>query len=147
MQPTIPHLRPAAAITVTTTAESTVVAVIGEIDACCTGRLGDQLAIEVTLAPRALILDLSEVRFCSAQGLAVLLRTSTDAHASGVPCAVVTGRRAVLRPIRILRLDRVLQIHRTLADAQDWLAILPRLADVAHTFPPHHTGSPELPGH
>jgi anti-anti-sigma factor len=112
----------AARITVTTTAEAAVVTVTGEIDSTATERLGTQLALEIALGPRALLLDLTDVTFCSAQGLSVLITAKGDAHEAAIPCAIVTDRHALLRPIELLRLDRVLRVHHTFGDALDWLA-------------------------
>lgn len=130
MQHRIPAPRPSSprlTTVVTTTAETTLVGVTGEIDAATTEQLSARLAEELALDPPALIVDLGGVVFCSARGLAVLLGTSTDAHAAGIPCAIVARHPAVLRPVRALRLERVLQVHASVADAQEWLAILPRL--------------------
>ncbi|MFI5593424.1 STAS domain-containing protein [Amycolatopsis sp. NPDC051758] len=114
-------------VTVTTTCEHTTVAVAGEIDLSVTAHLQDRLRDELTLSPGALIIDLTGVEFCSSGGLAVLLDTVTTAHARGLPCAIIATHRSVLRPIRLLRLDRVLPIHPDRADAETWLALLPRL--------------------
>jgi anti-anti-sigma factor len=93
------------------------------------------LVTVIAIRPLALILDLSDVSFCSAQGLSVLLATSNDGQAAGIPCAIVTDQPAVLRPISLLCMDRVLQVHRTLNDAFDWLAVLPRAGGTAHQLP------------
>jgi anti-anti-sigma factor len=122
-----PMLTPPATMTVTTTAETTTVTVAGELDMGIAERLRSQLATEIALRPRAVILDLSDVTFCATCGLSVLLTTSADAQAAGIPYVIVAAQRAVVRPIMLLRLDEVLQIHRTVAEALDWLAILPSL--------------------
>jgi anti-sigma B factor antagonist len=126
-----PHLRvdipSAMTMEVTATAEATVVAVRGEIDLAVLGRLRSRLAEEIGLAPRALVLDLTRVAFCGAGGITELLVAASEAHVSGVPFAIVAAHRAVLRPVSVLRLERVLPFHRSVAAAQDWLAVLPRL--------------------
>ncbi|WP_329056107.1 STAS domain-containing protein [Amycolatopsis sp. NBC_01488] len=104
-------------ITITATAERTVVAVTGELDLAVTGRLAARLGEELDLAPRALVIDLSDLTFCSARGLGVLL----DAVAADIPVAVVADGRAVLRPVEALELEDVLPLFRTLAEAEDWL--------------------------
>jgi hypothetical protein len=68
-----PLLEPRARITVTATAESTVVAVAGELDLAVTGRLAAQLDEELGLAPRSLVIDLTRLAFCAARGLTVVL--------------------------------------------------------------------------
>lgn len=112
---------------VTATAEVTVVAVRGEIDLPVLGRLRTRLGDELDLAPRALVLDLTRVSFCGAGGITELLVAASEAHVSGVPFAIAAAGRAVLRPIRVLGLERLLPIHGTVEAAVDWLGLLPRL--------------------
>jgi anti-anti-sigma factor len=116
-----------ATITVTTTYEHTVVAIAGDIDLAVTAQVQERLHNELRLRPEALIIDLTDVAFCSSGGLSVLLEAVTTAHGGGLPCAVVAAQRAVLRPARLLRLDRHLPIHPTLADAETWLSLVAQL--------------------
>ncbi|WP_372664548.1 STAS domain-containing protein [Amycolatopsis kentuckyensis] len=102
---------------ITTTAERTVVAVAGELDLARTDRLAALLAEELDLAPRALVLDLTGLTFCSARGLGVVLDAVSAARAAGVPVAVVAEGRAVLRPVQALGLEDELPLHRTLDGA------------------------------
>ncbi|MGK3204411.1 STAS domain-containing protein [Amycolatopsis sp. MEPSY49] len=102
---------------ITTTAERTVVTVSGELDLARTDRLAALLREELDLAPRALVIDLTGLAFCSARGLGVVLDAVSAARAAGVPVAVVAGGRAVLRPVEALGLEDDLPLHRTLADA------------------------------
>ncbi|GHG43095.1 MULTISPECIES: STAS domain-containing protein [Amycolatopsis] len=113
--------------TVTATAEATIVAIRGEIDLPVLDRLRTRLGDELDLAPRALVLDLSQVSFCGAGGITELLVAASEAHVSGVPFAIAAAGRAVLRPVRVLGLERALPIHRSVGAALDWLAVLPRL--------------------
>ncbi|MEU4252925.1 STAS domain-containing protein [Amycolatopsis sp. NPDC026612] len=135
-QTTAPKVRDgvAAALTmqVTATEAATIVTVRGEIDLTVTGRLRSRLAEETGLAPPALVLDLTEVGFCGAGGITELLVAASEAHVSGVPFAIAAGQRAVVRPIAVLGLERVLPVHRSVADALDWLAVLPRLGTRRH---------------
>jgi anti-sigma B factor antagonist len=108
-------------IAITTTAERTVVAVTGELDLPVTDRLAARLGEELDLAPRALVIDLTHLAFCSARGLRVVLDAVAAARATGIPVAVVADGRAVLRPVEALELDDVLPLYRTLADAEDRL--------------------------
>ncbi len=109
-------------IAITTTAERTVVTVTGELDLAVTDRLAARLGEELDLAPRALIIDLTRLAFCSARGLGVVLDAVAAARASGIPVAVVAEGRPVLRPVRVLSLEDVLPLYPTLADAEDRLA-------------------------
>ncbi|WP_410594842.1 STAS domain-containing protein [Amycolatopsis sp. lyj-23] len=121
-----PHLT-RTRITVTTTVDATTVSVAGDLDLATTPRLRDRLDEELKFRPAALVIDLGAVGFCSSSGLSALVEAVTGAHARGIPCAIVTTQRAVVRPIRLLRLDRVLPLHADRAEAETWLALVARL--------------------
>ncbi|MEU4518957.1 STAS domain-containing protein [Amycolatopsis sp. NPDC024027] len=114
-------------IMVTARHEHTTVAIAGEVDLAVTARVQDRLHDELRLRPEALIIDLTHVTFCSSSGLSALIEAVHDAHARGLPCAVIAGQRAVLRPIQVLHLDRVLPIHANRAGAEAWLSLVARL--------------------
>lgn len=111
-----------AELVVTTEAGITTVTATGEIDLTVVGRLSAQLDAEIDRAPAGLIIDLSTVTFCSSQGLSSLVAADIRARVAGVACVVVSDQRAVLRPITLTGLDRMLQVRPTLADAREWLA-------------------------
>jgi anti-sigma B factor antagonist len=110
-------------LTVTTTRESTVVTVAGDLDNAVAPRLHDCLNRELLLRPRAMIVDLSRVSFCSAGIIRVLLAAHGRARTDRIPCAVVSARRAVGRPISALGLDHLIPLHPDLAAAEDWLTV------------------------
>lgn len=106
-------------VAITATAERTIVTVTGELDLAVTDRLAARLGEELDLAPRALVIDLTRLAFCSARGLGVVLDAVAAARASGIPVAVAAGGRAVLRPVEALGLEDLLPLYRTLADAKE----------------------------
>lgn len=114
--------RPTATFQVTVTTEATVLDIAGDLDSTTTGRLADHLGAELSLRPPALVTDASEVTFCATRALTVLLAADEDARAARVPFAIVTRRRALLRPLALLGLDRQLDIQPTLDDALHRLA-------------------------
>ncbi|OXM61185.1 STAS domain-containing protein [Amycolatopsis vastitatis] len=120
-----PAQRPPATVTltVTTTRERAVVAATGELDNAVAQRLHECLTQEILLRPHVLIVDLSRVDFCSAGIVRVLLDTHSHARAEGIPCAVVSTRRAVARPISALGLGHLVPLHPDLAAAEDWLTM------------------------
>ncbi|MDQ7808568.1 STAS domain-containing protein [Amycolatopsis sp. A133] len=120
-----PAQRPGATVvlTVTTTSESTVVAAAGELDNAVAGRLHECLNREILLRPRALIVDLTQADFCSAGIIRVLLGALSHTRTDGVPCAVVSTRRAVARPISALGLGHLVPLHPDLAAAEVWLTV------------------------
>ncbi|GAB2755905.1 STAS domain-containing protein [Amycolatopsis magusensis] len=118
----MPYLPARAGMTVSTTAEATVVAVSGEIDALIVQRLRDQLTTEILLRPRAVVVDLTTVTFCSSEGLSALVGACGDAHAAGIPFTVATQQHAVLRPIELLSLHKLLVVRPTVDEALAWAA-------------------------
>ncbi|MCR6481916.1 STAS domain-containing protein [Amycolatopsis sp. OK19-0408] len=113
---------------VITTAEASEVAAGGDLDLAVTGRLETLLRRELRLKPPALVFDASAVTFCGARVLTVLLNTTADARRLGVPFALAGRRRALLRPITALGLDRALPVQWSTAEALAWLALVPRLS-------------------
>ncbi|WIX93269.1 STAS domain-containing protein [Amycolatopsis sp. DG1A-15b] len=117
-------------ITVTTMADASTVRVTGDLDLVTTPHLLGQLDDALKSRPLALIVDLDAVGFCSAGGLSALLEAVTNAHARGIPCAIITTRRAVTRPIELLQVDRVLPLHDDRTEAEAWLALVAACAEV-----------------
>ncbi|WP_051166566.1 STAS domain-containing protein [Amycolatopsis orientalis] len=118
MRETLAYLPGAPArIVITATAEETVVAVSAELDRRSTERLHGVLADETELRPPVLVLDVSGLTFCSVSGLEVLTEAARAADAAGIAFVLVAAQRAVLRPLRVLGLDRQLRIVERLADA------------------------------
>ncbi|MEV6905111.1 STAS domain-containing protein [Amycolatopsis sp. NPDC051372] len=119
MRGSLPHR--AATFTVTGTLDSTVVAATGDLDCTVADHLLDRLLDEITLRPRALIVDLTRVGFCSARALRALLAAWAEARAVGIPCVTVGDQQAVRRPITMLKLDHILLLHDNRAAAREWL--------------------------
>ncbi|MBB1158265.1 STAS domain-containing protein [Amycolatopsis dendrobii] len=118
MHETLAYLPGAPARTmVTATAGETVVAVFAELDQRSTDRLRDVLSEEIALGPPALVVDVSGLTFCSVSGLEVLIEAARGAELAGIAFVVVAAQRAVLRPLRLLGLDRALRVVERLADA------------------------------
>ncbi|WP_328451904.1 MULTISPECIES: STAS domain-containing protein [unclassified Amycolatopsis] len=111
----------------TATADAAVLSATGELDISVIGHFAGLLERELAFRPRALVVDASAVTFCAARALTVLLNSAADAQAAGVPFAVVTRSRAVLRPLSVLGLERALPLHADLAEALTWLTLLPGL--------------------
>ncbi|MEV0074457.1 STAS domain-containing protein [Amycolatopsis sp. NPDC050768] len=126
-----PFPHSAATFTVTGNLDSTVFAATGDLDCTVADHLHGRLLAEITLRPRALIVDLTRVGFCSARALRALLAASAEAHAAGIPCVTVSDQQAVRRPITLLKLDHVLLLHENLAAAREWLTVSHGVADVA----------------
>ncbi|GAB2747079.1 STAS domain-containing protein [Amycolatopsis magusensis] len=103
---------------VTNTAEATEVAIAGELDWSCTDRLRRHLHDELRLLPRALILDLDAVTFCSAHSIRVLVDTALHARAADIPYVISRRSQVVQRLIKLLKLELILPFHSTAAGAR-----------------------------
>jgi anti-anti-sigma factor len=108
-------------ITLTVHTDVVVASVTGELDAVAVGPLRSRLGEALRNTRSALILDLTGVSVCSAAILQVLLDITAAADAAGVSCAIVSERRAVLRPIELAGLGAVLRTVPTLAAARGHL--------------------------
>ncbi|WP_328450185.1 MULTISPECIES: STAS domain-containing protein [unclassified Amycolatopsis] len=98
------------ALELTSTGAATVLKAIGEIDASVSGELRDRLAAAIE-AGAPVLADLSEVTFCDSTGLTALIHAHRAAVAAGTRFVLVTKQRAVLRPISLLGLAEILEIH------------------------------------
>lgn len=88
----------------------TVLEVHGEIDLAEADAIRDRMDRLLRDRPQRAVLDLSGVEFLGSHGLTAVVRSSRSAGAAGVRLVGVTGsNRAVLRPIRMTGLDRVVR--------------------------------------
>ncbi|WP_326836161.1 STAS domain-containing protein [Amycolatopsis rhabdoformis] len=108
---------PALDITTATGSGATVVTAAGEIDTAVSDSLRDALAAALEARPEVLVADLSEVPFCDSSGLSALIDIRGRAIEAGTAFRIVTRQRGLLRPISLLHLDTVLEIHPTLDSA------------------------------
>ena len=101
--------------------EAVVVAAEGDLDLGSAPLLRARAEAALEGRPEALVLDLGGVGFCGSAGLQVVAELVAATEAAGVPFALVTDRRAVLRALRLTRLDTTVALHPTLAGARAWL--------------------------
>ncbi|SFP90411.1 STAS domain-containing protein [Amycolatopsis rubida] len=102
---------PLADITVSTADDITVVAVSGDLDSSVAETFFEHTVAAIAHSPGGVVADLRAVTFCSCRGLSVLLAAEHEAHFAEVPFAVLAHQRAVLRPLRLLGLDRTLDVR------------------------------------
>ncbi|MFF5207960.1 STAS domain-containing protein [Streptosporangium sp. NPDC000396] len=95
----------------------TIVRLHGDIDIASSAVLRKRLRNTLQRCMDLLILDLSEVSFCDASGLAVLVGIRRRASRLGVTLRVASPRPSTARLLRITGLDRSLTIHPTLSSA------------------------------
>ncbi|OBK22830.1 anti-anti-sigma factor [Mycobacterium asiaticum] len=98
-----------------------VLAVAGEVDMLSAPQLAEAIRTALAPKPAALIVDLTKVEFLASAGLSVLV----NGQAEVVPptrFAVVADGPATSRPIKLMGIDSVLSLHRTLDNALSWAA-------------------------
>jgi anti-sigma B factor antagonist len=98
-----------------------VLTVEGDVDGLTAPRLSTAVAEAFrALAGRALVLDLTHVRFLGSVGLRTLRDSAREAvHHQGVqPLRIVVDHtRPVIRPIEMAGLDQILALYHTVEDA------------------------------
>ena len=89
-----------------------VVTATGEVDMTTVGLLAERLdrAHGLVPVPRAVVADLSGVRFLAAAGVAALLAAHRTCGERGVPLWVVAPNRAVRHPLEVCGLMSVLHV-------------------------------------
>jgi anti-sigma B factor antagonist len=99
--------------------DTCLVQLVGEVDIDTAPLLGTYLRTHIAARPTYLLLELSKVTFLAAAGLTVIItaqRNDQDIHGD-LRLIGVSSSRAVARVLRISRIDTLVRIHATLADA------------------------------
>jgi anti-anti-sigma factor len=94
----------------------TIVALHGDLDIASTPALRQHLIGTLHHSGRILILDLGEVTFCDAAGLAVLIGTQRRAAALGITVHLANPRPQVAKMLRMTGLDRKLTVRPTVSE-------------------------------
>ena len=92
-----------------------VVGVSGELDMLTTPELARAIEAAAGKKPSALVVDLSAVEFLASAGMSTLI----TAHEDITPArfAVVADGPATSRPLRLVGIDQIFAVYRTLDDA------------------------------
>lgn len=98
-----------------------VLAVSGEVDMLSAPQLAEAISTSLAHKPTALIVDLSKVEFLASAGLSVLVNGQAEVVAP-TKFAVVADGPATSRPIKLMGIDSLLSLHRTLDNALSWVA-------------------------
>ncbi|WP_370961870.1 STAS domain-containing protein [Amycolatopsis sp. cg9] len=112
---------PVLTVRVRTVPEAVVVAAQGDLDLGSAPVLRARAGAALDGQPEALVVDLGGIDFCGSAGLQVIAELVAATAAAGVPFALVTDRRAVLRALQLTQLDDTLALHPTLSGALAWL--------------------------
>jgi anti-anti-sigma factor len=95
----------------------TIARLCGELDIATAPTLRERLAALLRPNMRLLVFDLSEIWFCDAAGLAVLIGAQRRATLLGTPLRLAAPRRQIAKVLHTTGLDRSLAIYPTLAAA------------------------------
>jgi anti-sigma B factor antagonist len=93
-----------------------IVRATGELDLSADPLLGATLAL-AEARERPVVADLTAVTFCGSSTLGQLAVTATRLTAAGRPLVVVAAEKVVLRPLRLLGMDRYFTVVPDLAAA------------------------------
>jgi anti-sigma B factor antagonist len=99
--------------------ECVVLVVRGEVDIATVGRLRDAVD-EALAAPEDIpvVVDLTQVDFFASAGIGILLAVTRAAGDRGRPLRIVVDEnRAVLRPLQVAGVDRILELYASLDEA------------------------------
>lgn len=95
-----------------------VVRMAGEIDLSCVPRLTELIRQRLTAAVlRGLVLDLTEVTFCSSAGLELMLQAQTRSEQRGIAMWTVCGRGAVRRLLDLTGIESRFDCRATVDEA------------------------------
>jgi anti-sigma B factor antagonist len=109
---TTPERGRPATLGVETTATATVLRLAGELDLLTVPGLQTRLTDVVAATTGVVVVDLTAVQFLSSSGLHLLLTLRSELAPRGRPLRLVVGAsRAVVRPLLITGLDRLLELH------------------------------------
>jgi anti-anti-sigma factor len=111
-QPAIGHTPPPteAGLSIRQRSARTTVMLSGELDIVTAPALRERLAALLRPGMGLVVLDLSDVRFCDAAGLAVLIGTQRRATGLGITFRLAAPRPHVTKLLRVSGLDRVLAL-------------------------------------
>lgn len=96
-----------------------LLALAGELDAAVTARVQDVLDTVLADGITLVVVDLTALEFCDSTGLGTLVRTHRRVTAAGGRCVVAGARGPVLRLLRLMSMERVLELSDDVGEALD----------------------------
>ncbi len=97
--------------------ETVVLHVKGDLDVLTAPTLGTHLDVALADCPSVLIVDITDVEFLSSAGISVLVETHRLTERAHMSLRVVADGPATSRPIRMMRIDEVIDLYPTLTAA------------------------------
>jgi len=97
--------------------DAVVLSVTGDVDEVTAPSLATHLDVVLTAQPTLLVVDLTAVEFMSSAGMNLLLETQRLTAPTPTTMRVAAAGTATSRPMRIIGLDRILELYATVSDA------------------------------
>lgn len=97
--------------------QTAVVAAAGEIDLTNAEKFRDALLSALNAEASGLVVDLTGTTFLDSAGVTALVRASRRAAATGASLRLAVTHPAVLRVLNLVGLDRLIDIHASVAAA------------------------------
>jgi anti-anti-sigma factor len=101
--------------------DAVLVRVKGDVDSSTVDQLTPHLAAALQAAAkhpaRLVVVDLTSVNFFGSAALNAMLDCHEGGWETGTGVRLVADHNAVLRPIQVTELDRILEVYPTLSDA------------------------------
>jgi anti-anti-sigma factor len=95
-------------------ARPTVVTLPAEIDIANAGRVGEELSSAIARGAGIVIADMTGTRFCDSSGISMLVQAHRQAAANQAELRLVVLATAVLRALKLVRIDFLLPIYPSL---------------------------------
>lgn len=96
---------------------SAVVTATGEIDITTAESLRDALLSALNAGARGLVVDMTAVTFLDSAGVTALVRAARRAAANEATFRLAVTAQAVLRVLNLVGVDRLIQVHPSVASA------------------------------
>lgn len=97
--------------------EVAVLRVVGDLDALTAPTLGTYLDVALANTPSVLIVDITEVEFLASAGISMLVETHRLTSRADISLRVVADGPATSRPLRMMRIDEVVNLYSTMDEA------------------------------
>jgi anti-anti-sigma factor len=94
-----------------------VVTLPAEIDITNADRIGEELSSAIARGARIVVADMTGTRFCNSSGISMLVLANRQAAANHAELRLVVLSAAVLRALKLVRMDCLLPIYPSLAAA------------------------------
>jgi anti-sigma B factor antagonist len=94
-----------------------ILRVSGDLDVLTAPTLETHLDVALAGTPKWVIVDLTDVGFLSSAGISVLVETTRLVKQAGIALRVVADGPATSRPIKMMRVDEVIDLYPTVEAA------------------------------